>query len=109
MKVLEREKKVIKHIVLWKLKENFEGKGKPETARQLKAVLEGLKGKISEIQVLEVGVNFNPADRASDVSLYSEFKTREDLDRYQKHPEHLKVVEIVKQMTVESRVSDYET
>lgn len=99
---------MIKHIVLWKLKENVEGKSKPETAKELQAALEGLKGKIREIQGLEVGINFNPADTASDVSLYTEFKTREDLDKYQKHPEHMKVVEIVKKLTQERRVSDYE-
>ncbi len=99
---------MIKHIVLWKLKDNVEGKTKPETSRELKAALEGLKGKIPELRALEVGINFNPADTASDVSLYTEFKGREDLEKYQKHPEHLKVVEVVKRLTAERRVSDYE-
>ncbi len=99
---------MIKHVVLWKLKENVEGKSKVEMARELKAALEGLKGKVMEIQSLEVGLNFNPADTACDLSLYTEFKSREDLDKYQKHPEHLKVAELVKKMTVERRVSDYE-
>lgn len=99
---------MIKHVVLWKLKESVDGKPKPETAKELKMALEGLKIKIKEVQSLEVGLNFNPADTASDVSLYTEFKSREDLDKYQKHPEHLKVVELVKKVTVERRVSDYE-
>lgn len=99
---------MIKHLVLWKLKENAEGKTRQENALDLKAALEGLKGKVSEIHGLEVGLNFNPTDTASDVSLYSEFKTREDLEKYQKHPEHLKVVELVKKVTQERRVSDYE-
>lgn len=99
---------MLKHIVLWKLKENVEGRSKAETAKELKAALEGLLGKIREIQALEVGINFNPADTASDLSLYTEFKSREDLDKYQKHPEHLKVVELVKKLTMERRVSDYE-
>ena len=99
---------MIKHLVLWKLKESAEGKTRQENALELKAALEGLKGKVREIQALEVGLNFNPADTASDLSLYSEFKTREDLEKYQKHPEHLKVVELVKKVTQERRVSDYE-
>jgi hypothetical protein len=99
---------MIKHIVLWKLKEGVEGKSKQETAQELKRALEGLKGTVQEVQALEVGINFNPADTASDLSLYTEFKSREDLDKYQKHPEHLKVVELVKKLTVERRVSDYE-
>jgi hypothetical protein len=99
---------MIKHLVLWKLKENAEGKTRQENALELKAALEGLKGKVPEIQALEVGLNFNPADTACDLSLYSEFKTREDLEKYQKNPEHLKVVELVKKVTQERRVSDYE-
>ena len=99
---------MIKHIVLWKLKEGAEGKSKQENARELKAALESLKGKIPEILALEVGLNFNPVETASDLSLYTEFKNQEDLDKYQKHSEHLKVVEIVKKLTAERRVSDYE-
>ena len=100
---------MVKHIVLWKLKENVDGKPKKELAAELKAALEGLKGKIPAIQSLEVGLNYNPADTASDISLYTEFKTQADLDIYQKHPEHMKVVELVKKVTAERRVSDYET
>ncbi len=99
---------MIKHIVLWKLKDSVDGISKKETATVLRAALENLREKIKELQFLEVGINFNPADTASDVSLYSEFKTREDLENYQKHPEHLKVGEWVKKLTAERRVSDYE-
>lgn len=99
---------MIKHLVLWKLKDDADGKPKQKNALELKAALEGLKGKIGEIQALEVGLNFNPADTASDLSLYTEFKSREDLDKYQRHPEHLKVVDLVKKVTMERRVSDYE-
>jgi len=99
---------MIKHVVLWKLKEAPEGKTKQEAAWELKTALEALKAKIPVILKLEVGLNFNPADTACDVSLYTEFKDRQDLDKYQKHPEHLKVAELVKSLTAERRVSDYE-
>jgi quinol monooxygenase YgiN len=99
---------MIKHIVLWKVKEGVEGKTKEESIHSLKEALEALKGKIKEIHFLEVGLNFNPADTACDLSLFTEFKSRADLDQYQKHPEHLKVVELVKKLTTERRISDYE-
>ena len=99
---------MIKHIVLWKIKDGVEGKTKKESILTLKEALEGLKGKIKEIQFLEAGLNFNPADTACDLSLYTEFKSRQDLDLYQKHPEHMKVVELVKKLAGERRVSDYE-
>ena len=99
---------MIKHLVLWKVKDSVEGRSKVEAALLLKEALEGLRGRVKEIQFLEAGINFNPADSACDLSLYSEFKTRQDLEGYQSHPEHLKVVELVKKFTVERRVSDYE-
>ena len=99
---------MIKHIVLWKIKDGVEGKTKKESILTLKEALEGLKGKIKEIQFLEAGLNFNPADTACDLSLYTEFKSRQDLDLYQKHPEQMKVVELVKKLAAERRVSDYE-
>jgi hypothetical protein len=98
---------MIKHIVLWKLKAT-EPSAKAAAAQELKAALDGLQGKVPQLRDLEVGINFNPADTASDVSLYTAFDTQADLDLYQKHPEHLKVVEVVKRLTAERRVSDYE-
>ena len=99
---------MIKHIVLWKLKEEASGEKGKAQARSLKAALEGLRGKIPQIRNLEVGLNFNPGEGASDLSLYAEFDGREDLELYQKHPDHLKVAEQVRQAVREKRVSDYE-
>ena len=56
---------------------------------------------------MEVGINFTVADRAFDMSLYSTFDTKEALGEYATHPEHLKVVELIKSLTLESKVVDY--
>ena len=77
---------MVKHIVMWKLKEEAEGKTKKENAEIIKSSLEGLKNKISEIVEIEVGINWNDSDAAYDVVLYSVFNTREDLDSYQVNP-----------------------
>lgn len=99
---------MIKHIVLWKVKETAEGKTGAENARIIKEMLEALKGKVEGIRALEVGLNVKPSGEAADVALYSEFDTLEDLERYAKHPEHLKVVEFVGKVRSERRVIDYE-
>ncbi len=98
---------MIKHIVMWRLKESGAGDARKENAMKLKAVLESLREKIVEIKCLEVGINFAESEFSSDVVLYSEFASKEALDAYQKHPEHLKVVEFVKQVCAERRVVDY--
>jgi hypothetical protein len=99
---------MIKHIVLWKLKEDEGGWSKQENAFELKRRLEALKNKIPEILELEIGFPIEKGETVSDVALYSLFKDKGSLEIYQKHPEHQKVVEFVKQIAVERRVVDYE-
>ena len=99
---------MIKHIVMWKLRDSHNGESKSEIIKNVKNILEDLTTKISEIKELEVGINFNPSEAAYDVVLYSSFNSREDLDIYQKHPDHLKVAEYISEVRTESTVVDYE-
>jgi tRNA(His) 5'-end guanylyltransferase len=99
---------MIKHIVFWNLKDYAAGASKAENALKIKAQLEGLNGKIKEIKFLEVGINNNDNPAAYDIALYSEFATKEDLDIYQRHPEHLKAGELVGKVRTDRRVVDYE-
>ena len=99
---------MIKHIVMWRLKDSADGASKQENAKNLKNYLEALKDKIREIRHIEVGINISGSDAASDVVLYSEFDSMEDLEAYQKHPEHQKIVSFVNEIRSERRVVDYE-
>ncbi len=99
---------MIKHIVLWKLKANAEGAGREQNAARMKQELEALKSKIPEIRHIEVGTNLVPSDAAYDVALYSEFASIQDLDAYQKHPEHLKAADFVGKIRESRVVVDYE-
>lgn len=99
---------MIKHIVMWRLFDFAEGNTKKENAMKLKEKLLALRGKIPQIKKMEVGINFDRTDAASDVVLYSEFNSLEDLQTYQKHPEHQKVVEFLNKVRSEKRVVDYQ-
>jgi hypothetical protein len=99
---------MIKHIVLWKLKDFAEGATKKENALKVKAMLEDMRGKIPGMLKLEVGLNFEDTGSAADISLYTEFTSREALDAYQIHPEHMKVKEFLPLVRSEKRVVDYE-
>ncbi|MDD5224306.1 MAG: Dabb family protein [bacterium] len=99
---------MIKHIVFWKLKDSAEGRGKEENARKVKALLEGLNGKIPGMIHLEVGIDFSATESSSDIALYSEFESREALDRYQADLEHLKVKPFIKSVRSERVIVDYE-
>lgn len=93
---------MIKHIVMWRLK------NREKNAPELKAMLEGLKAKIPQIGEIEAGINFNPSEASADVVLCSEFESREALAEYQKHPDHLKVAEFLREIATDRRVADYE-
>ena len=94
---------MITHIVFFTFKE----KNKRLNILKAKQMIEDLRGKIDFIKAIEVGVNFDEASRAMDMSLYSKFDSVEDLGAYTIHPEHLKVVEFIKSVTVFSKVVDY--
>lgn len=95
---------MIVHIVMFKFKDENKSLNIAEVAKRLNA----LATLIPALKKMEVGVNFTDSDRAFDLSLYSTFETKEDLGLYAIHPEHLKVVELIKSVTLESKVVDYE-
>jgi len=94
---------MIVHIVIFK----FHDENRESNLQRAKEMLEALPQKIDLIVSMEVGVNFDKSERAFDLSLYSKFKTKEDLAAYAPHPEHLKVVEFIKSVASESKVVDY--
>jgi len=99
---------MIKHIVMWTLKDEAEGVGKAANAQKMKQLLTALKPLIPVLRELEVGTDVFAATPACDVILYTAFDTRADLDAYQVHPEHQRVVAFVKQVAASRSVVDYE-
>ncbi|HUI29796.1 MAG TPA: Dabb family protein [Candidatus Acidoferrales bacterium] len=100
---------MVKHIVMWKLKEQAHGNSKMVNARLIKEKLESLNGKIPGMLKLEVGADFSGTNDSFDVALYSEFKSKDDLNNYQNHPEHRAIMPFVAEAREERRVVDYES
>jgi len=99
---------MIKHIVLWKLKEEANGLSKEQNAAEIKSKLESLHGKIEGLLKIEVGFDFLHSPESADIVLYSEFENREALDFYQQHPLHKAVMPFIAEARSERRVVDYE-
>lgn len=93
---------MIKHIVMFQMKEDQQDK-----LDLLVEKLNGLKDAIDEVLELEVGVNFIESDRAMDVILVTSFESETTLDIYRTHPNHLPVVDFVKEVCSGSKVVDY--
>jgi quinol monooxygenase YgiN len=98
---------MVRHIVLWRLKESANGRSKAENAAEIKRLLEDLNGKIPGLLKLEVGYDFSRAAESSDIVLYSEFESRAALDAYQTHPLHEAVKPVVMAAREERRLVDY--
>jgi heme-degrading monooxygenase HmoA len=99
---------MIRHIVLWKLKDQAEGASREQNIKHMRALLEALPGVISEIKGFEVGQNTPRDETAYDLALYSTFASREALQVYIEHPEHQKVVRFVRAVTAQRALVDYE-
>ena len=95
---------MIKHIVMWKLKDGVAEADQFEMKRQLEA----LKGVVPALIDIEVGIDVLRSPQSKDLVLYSEFASMDDLQAYNTHPEHLKVVEFVKPRVCERHAVDYE-
>lgn len=83
---------MVKHIILWQLKDGLSQQEKQQVKKDIKNGLEGLQGKIPgllEIHVHTDGLSTSNAD----VMLDSSFEDEDALKGYAAHPEHVKVAD----------------
>ena len=99
---------MIKHIVMWKLKEQAEGYSKNENLQRMKNKIGKLKKTIPWIKFYEIGIDCIHTPASFDLVLVSAFETREDLKAYREHPEHQAVVQSIKPLVHDRVVVDYE-
>lgn len=99
---------MIKHVVMWKLKEQAEGKDKSENIELVKKSLLNLKPVINQINSIEIGANINPTDAAFDLILISTHHDEEALSGYINHPAHKEVAVFIGKVIAERKVVDFE-
>ena len=83
---------MVKHIILWQLKDEIQGEEKESVKAGIKAGLEGLAGQIPgliDIKVQTEGL----AGSNVDVMLDSTFVDENALKNYAGHPAHVKVAD----------------
>jgi hypothetical protein len=98
---------MLKHIVMWKFKDAAEGSAKSENLRRAKTLLDALPEKIAHIKSFEVGVDILHSDSSYDLVLNSAFDNHETLVAYQRHPEHVSVVDFLRKVQIGKVVVDY--
>ncbi len=98
---------MLKHIVMWKFKEAAEGATKEENLLKAKSLLDALPPGIPQIKMFEVGIDILHSDTSYDLILISGFDDESSLVAYQKHPEHVAVVEFLRKVQAAKIVVDF--
>ena len=80
---------MIKHIVMWTLKDEAEGADKAINLLKMQALLESCKELVPGILKFEVSLAQPGLECTCDILLYSEFDSVHSLDDYQSHPLHV--------------------
>lgn len=83
---------MVKHVILWTLKDEFSEDEKANIKAGIKKGLESLKGKIPGLVEIKVNINGLSSSNA-DLMLDSLFENEEALKGYAVHPEHVKVAD----------------
>lgn len=98
---------MVRHIVLFKLKEEVPADKKLAVMHHFKEAIEALPAKIPFIRKIEVGLNINSSE-AWNIALYSEFDTLDDVKSYAIHPDHVAAGKLLADVKESRACVDYE-
>lgn len=84
---------MVKHIILWRLREDLTAEEKESVKQGIKAGLEGLAGRIPGLLDITVNVDGRLDSSNVDVMLDSTFIDEASLKAYAVHPEHVAVAD----------------
>lgn len=99
---------MVKHVILWKLKEEYSKEQKEEIKLGIKEGLEGLSGKIPGLVDIKVHTEGLTSSNM-DLMLDSTFEDEKALKVYASHPEHVAVADgKVRPYTAVRSCMDYE-
>lgn len=99
---------MIKHVILWTLKNEYSEEEKAQIKLGIKQNLEGLLGEIPGLSEIKVNIDGLSSSNA-DLMLDSTFENVEALKNYAVHPEHVHVADTyVRPFTATRSCLDFE-
>jgi hypothetical protein len=99
---------MIKHIVMWKLKDHAEGADRAANAAEMKRRLDACAQLVPGILAFEVRLAQPGLEATSDVILYAEFANEAALRAYGAHPTHQALVPFFKAVRDGRECMDYQ-
>lgn len=99
---------MVRHIVMFKLKEFETPAAKEAKMQEIKVALETLINKIDVLRMIRLDFNVNPAE-TWDIILTTELDSLADVNTYANHPEHVAVAKnIIGPVKADRACVDYE-
>ena len=99
---------MIKHVILWKLKDELQGEEKEQVKAGIKQGLEGLAGQIPGLIDIKVRTEYLSSSNM-DVMLDTTFEDEASLKAYATNPKHVEVADgKVRPYTAVRACMDYE-
>ena len=100
---------MLKHIVMWKFKDQAGGAEKPKNLAKAKVLLESCAGLTPGLLKFEVATAQAALECTYDLLLYSEFTDAAALHAYQNHPKHVAIKPFIKAVHLERQCMDFES
>lgn len=99
---------MVRHIVMFKLKEFETPAAKEAKMQEIKVALEALIDKIDVLRMIRLDFNVNPTE-TWDIILTTELDSLADVNTYANHPEHVAVAKnIIGPVKADRACVDYE-
>ncbi len=100
---------MLKHIVMWKFKDQAAGADKTKNLAKAKVLLESCAQVVPGTHKFEVAIAQPGLECTYDLVLYSEFTDAAALDAYQNHPQHVAIKPFIGAVRLERQCMDYES
>jgi len=94
---------------MFKLKDSAEGKSRQENAKRARDMLLALKGRIPELDDVEVGLNINSTPGSFDLVLITTHANKKALERFNTNYDFKKVNDFLTLIRESRILVDYET
>ncbi len=99
---------MVKHIILWNLKEEYTDAQREEIKKNAKVALEALVGKVPGLLDLKLQINYLPTSNA-EMMLDSTLESFDALKAYATHPDHVAAADkFVRPFTSKRSCLDFE-
>ena len=99
---------MVKHVILWQLKDELSAEEKATVKAEMKESLEGLAGKIPGLLDVKVYTEGLASSKNAEVMLDTTFTDEEALKAYAVHPEHVALGKVLSELRELRACIDYE-